>query len=90
MAWTIEYTPTVEKSLARLDKSVAARILRYMEERVARDPKASGRALRGPLKGFWRWKVGDWRIIARIKDEEILVLVVRIAHRSSVYKGGRR
>jgi mRNA interferase RelE/StbE len=50
------------------------------------DPRALGSALAGELGGLWRWGIGDYRVIARIEDERITILVVRVAHRREVYR----
>lgn len=88
MAWTIEYTSTATEQLRKLDRQVARRILDYMDERVATlgDPRSAGKPLSGPLGTFWRYRVGDWRIVAHIEDNILRVLVVRIGHRKEVYR----
>jgi mRNA interferase RelE/StbE len=71
-----------------LDKQTAQRILDYMDERIAplEDPRSTGKALTGPLGEFWRYRVGDYRIICDIQDGALLVLVVRIGKRSDIYR----
>ncbi len=86
MAWTIEFTHKAKKDLARLDPSDARRIRAYLRERVASNPKAHGSQLKGPLKDFWRWRVGKYRVLARLENELLTVLVVKVEHRSTVYK----
>ncbi len=87
MAWKIEFVPTAAKELKKLDRQVAARIVRTLEDRIATlaDPRQIGSALAGEHAGYWRWRIGDYRVIARIEDERITVLVVRVAHRREVY-----
>ena len=87
MAWKIEFTPVAEKELARLGKEEARRITRFLWERVAPDPKATGGQLKGNLREFWRWRLGDYRILAKIEDDRLLVLVVQIGHRKTIYGG---
>lgn len=87
MAWKIEFTPGAEKDLAKLDRTEAGRIVRFLRERVAPDPMASGKPLKGQLREFWRYRIGDYRVLARIRNDRLLVLVVRIGHRKNVYKG---
>lgn len=89
MAWRVELDRQAEKDLDRIDRQEARRILVYLRERVAGldDPRGIGEALKGPLGGLWKYRVGAYRIIADIRDEEILVLVLRIGHRSKVYGG---
>ena len=88
MAWTIDYTDSAKQQLRKLDKQTARRIIDYMDERIAplEDPRSTGRALRGPLGEFWRYRVGDCRVICHIQDGALRVLVVRIGKRSEVYR----
>ncbi len=86
LVWKIEMTGEAEKELARIDKSAAKRIIRYLRERVSVDPRASGKSLRGDLSGLWRYRVGDYRLICELFDEKVSVLVIRIGHRKDVYR----
>ncbi len=89
MAWKIELDATADKDLDRLDHQVALRILNFLFRRVRKldDPRSIGEALSGSRLGeFWKYRVGDYRIIARIEDDALTVLVVRIGHRSKIYK----
>ncbi len=89
MAWRIEFEAAATKDLAKLDKTVAKRITLFLRERVLSldDPRTIGEALRGPRLGeFWKYRVGDYRIICRIEDGALLVLVVRIGNRREVYR----
>lgn len=88
MAWTIDYTETTVKALRKLDRKDAARILEYMDQRIAtsEDPRQLGKALTGPLGGLWRYRVGDYRVICEIQDGLLRVLVVRIGDRNEIYR----
>lgn len=88
MAWAIEFVPAAAKELKKLGKSEAARIIATLETRIAilDDPRSLGSALTGELGGLWRWRIGDYRVIARIEDQRITILVVRIGHRREVYR----
>jgi mRNA interferase RelE/StbE len=88
MAWTIEFDPAALKELEKLDKSVERRILRFLRERVAKldDPRQIGARLQGTLSGFWKYRVGDYRLICSLKSERLVVLVLRVGHRREVYK----
>ena len=93
MAWRIEFDAGALKELRGLDKQVARRITRFLRERlgVMDDPRGLGAPLRGSGSppgsvALWRYRVGDWRIVARIEDEVLRVLVLRIAHRREVYR----
>ena len=88
MAWTIEFLPDAAKELRKLDRQVAARIIRTLEARIAPldDPRKIGGALVGDHAGLWRWRIGDYRVVGRIEDERVTILVVRVAHRREVYR----
>lgn len=89
MAWRIEVERRAVKELDKLDPPVARRILRFLHERLATldDPRSLGEALRGSELGdFWKYRVGDYRIIAAILDDQLLILVVRVGRRDSVYR----
>lgn len=88
MAWTIDYAQSARNQIKKLDKAVARRILDFMDNRVAKqeDPRTIGKALTGPLGSLWRYRVGDYRIICELQHSAVRVLVVRIGHRSEVYR----
>ncbi|ABS63236.1 addiction module toxin, RelE/StbE family [Parvibaculum lavamentivorans DS-1] len=92
MAWTIDYTDDAINQLRKLDKQSARRIVEYMDERIAgaANPRSFGKPLSGPLGQFWRYRVGDFRIICDIEDEVLRVLVVRIGDRKDVYRKAKR
>ncbi len=87
MAWTIDVTAKAEKALAKLSKLVADRITCFLAEKAAENPRGYGKPLSKSLAGVWRYRVGDYRISARIEDERLVVLVVQIGHRRNVYGG---
>jgi mRNA interferase RelE/StbE len=89
MAWRIELHPGAEKELDKVGSVAAQRILRFLHDRVAPldNPRAIGQALKGSELGeFWKYRVGDYRIIARIEDSVVTIFVVRIGDRKSVYR----
>ena len=89
MAWRIELSGLAQRNLKKLDRQVAKRILVFLHGRLATldDPRSIGQALKGSDLGqFWKYRVGDWRIIASIEDRNIRILVVRIANRREVYR----
>ena len=89
MVWRIEFLPAAEKELAKLDRPVAQRILAFLDQRIRPidDPRSIGEALSGDKLGtFWKYRVGDYRLIVSIVDARILVSVVRVSHRSDVYR----
>jgi len=89
LAWIIKYTESSSKQLKKLDKQTALRILDYMDERVAvlDDPRTLGKNLKGPKIGeYWRYRVGDIRVICNIVDGQMMVLVVEIGNRREIYR----
>jgi mRNA interferase RelE/StbE len=88
LAWRIEIDDKAKKDLAALDKAIAKRITAFLRERVAQldDPRSIGEALKGSKLGaFWKYRVGDYRIVASIEDGALRILVVRIRNRKDVY-----
>lgn len=88
-AWTIEFAESAARQLRKLDRPVARRIIAFLRERVstAADPRSLGEALKGDELGrLWKYRVGDYRVIAEIRDHEIRIVVVRLGHRSVVYR----
>lgn len=89
MAWKIEFDRSAERELAKLDRSVAQRILVFLHGRVSplQDPFSLGEALKGSRLGtFWKYRVGDYRIITHIEDKRVHILIVRIVNRREVYR----
>lgn len=89
LTWRIEFDDAAKKDLAKLDKQIARRITGFLRERIANldDPRSIGEALKGSSLGdFWKYRVGDYRIIANINDTAVLILVLKIGHRSGVYR----
>ncbi|MCJ2105885.1 type II toxin-antitoxin system RelE/ParE family toxin [Methylobacterium sp. E-041] len=89
MACRIEFERSAERELDRLDREAAARILRFLRDRLSPldDPRSLGEALKGSrLGGLWKYWVGDYRIIAAIDDATVRVVVVRIGHRRAIYR----
>ncbi|MBT8568257.1 type II toxin-antitoxin system RelE/ParE family toxin [Polynucleobacter paneuropaeus] len=89
MAWIIKYTESSSKQLKKLDKQTALRVLDYMDERVAvlDDPRSLGKNLKGPKIGeYWRYRVGDIRVICNIVDGQMTILVIEIGNRREVYR----
>ncbi|HHR4326339.1 TPA: type II toxin-antitoxin system RelE family toxin [Salmonella enterica] len=81
------YSDRALKSLRKMDKQTARRIVDFMDLRiaVAADPRQSGKPLKGELGEFWRYRVGDYRILCEIRDDELIILVATIGHRREVY-----
>lgn len=87
MDWTIEISSGAERQLRKLDRATARRLVAYLRTLVAEtnDPRQRGKGLTGPYSGLWRYRVGDHRIICQLLDDRLIVLVVRLGHRSQVY-----
>ncbi len=64
------------------------RIVSFLQERIqtADNPRSTGKALQGSLSGLWRYRVGDYRLLCRIEDDELIILVIEIGHRREVYR----
>lgn len=89
MAWKVELSEEAGRQLDKLDPQITRRILKFLHERVARldDPRSIGEALHGSKLGeFWKYPVGDYRLICSIEHEQILILVLRVGHRRDIYK----
>ncbi|QJQ32421.1 type II toxin-antitoxin system RelE/ParE family toxin [Sphingomonas lacunae] len=89
MAWRIEFADSAAKQLRKFDPQTATRILTFVRDRLARldDPRSIGEALRGKeLGSFWKYRVGDYRIIADLDDGVMLITVVRLGNRREVYR----
>ena len=89
MVWKVEIDPAAVRELARLDPPIARRILLFLHGRVAvlDDPRSIGEALKGSKLGeFWKYRVGDYRIISSIDDGALRILVVAIGNRREVYR----
>jgi len=86
--WKIEFDPAAQRELDKLDKPIARRISKFLYDRVAKldDPRKIGERLQGTLSEFWKYRVGDYRIICSLEHDRLVVLVLRIGHRREVYK----
>ena len=86
MGWKIEFSRSAEKELACIDKPEARRTVKYLAElQRLDDPRTRGKGLTSNLSGLWRYRIGSWRILCRIEDNRLIVLVVHIGQRDSVY-----
>ncbi len=89
MTYQVSYTDGFARDLKRLDPQISRRIVVFLTERVAGsdDPRELGQALRGSrLGGLWRYRVGDWRVIADIQDDILTILALRAGHRRDIYE----
>jgi mRNA interferase RelE/StbE len=89
MAWKIEFTKKADKALERMDGVARKRIVQFLQHRIATasNPRSLGESLAGnELGNYWKYRVGDHRIICSIQDEKITVQVIKIGNRRDVYK----
>ncbi|MCH5288556.1 MAG: type II toxin-antitoxin system RelE/ParE family toxin [Treponema sp.] len=87
MTYKVILSPQAEDDFAKLDKPVQQRIFKYLkriEERA--DPTSLGEPLEENLSAYWKYRVGDYRLIAELKDDVFIVLMLVVGHRRSVYK----
>ncbi len=89
MAWKVVFEESAKKELLTLDRKAQTEVVHYLRSRIATelDPRRFGEPLRKELAGLWKYRIGNYRVICEIKDEEVTVLVIRIGHRSKVYGG---
>jgi mRNA interferase RelE/StbE len=86
--WRVEFDRSAVRDLRGLGADAEGRVLRYLRERIAgsEDPRRLGQALTGDRKGLWRYRVGDYRMVASIENDRFVVLVVSIGHRREIYR----
>lgn len=93
MAWKVEIDRAAVRDLSKLERQAAQRILAFLHGRIAtlENPRSLGAALKGSRLGeFWRYRVGDYRIITSIEDDALRVLVVAVARRDKAYRCNNR
>ncbi|MCL2316605.1 MAG: type II toxin-antitoxin system RelE/ParE family toxin [Actinomycetia bacterium] len=85
--WRVEYAPVAADQMRKLDRTIARRVRRYMDAVIASgQPRARGQGLSGRLAGYWRYRIGDYRVIAEIQDGRLVVLALDLGHRSEIYR----
>jgi len=82
MRYTVEYTKTALRQLRKMDRKIASFIVAYVEEKLVNceDPRRYGKALQGKLNDKWRYRVGDYRILAKIQEDIVVITVVEVGH----------
>ncbi|MBE8951746.1 MAG: type II toxin-antitoxin system RelE/ParE family toxin [Quinella sp. 1Q7] len=87
MRYSVKYKKSALKKLNKLDAPVRERIKKWIETNLdgCENPRAHGKALSGEWHGYWRYRVGDYRIVAQIKDDKVIILVVKIDKRGAIY-----
>lgn len=86
--WRLVFSKRAEKQLSKMDVGVRRIIIAWLLKNVdgCDDPRANGKGLAGNLSGAWRYRVGDYRVLCDIRDDELVVLALEIGHRREVYK----
>lgn len=87
MSWDYRISAEALRDLRDLGPSASREIIGWLDTRVrgTADPSTFGKPLRGKLKGYWRYRIRDWRILCRLEDGVLMVIVVAVGHRSNVY-----
>ncbi len=87
LAWTVEWDERAIRDARKLDPQVRKNIISYLRERISteEDPRRFGKPLLADLSGLWRYRVGDYRILCRIEDDKVVVLVLAVGHRRNIY-----
>ena len=88
MTYHVEFTAPALRELRKLDKSTAALILGWVRKNLegCDDPRQYGKALTADRRGQWRYRIGDYRLLASIQDDAVLILVLHVGHRREVYR----
>ena len=84
--WKVEYTKTAREQLKKLPKNISERIIDYMDKRAANSPYRYGKFMKGEFEGCIRYRVGNYRVVCSLHDDVLVIEVVLIGHRGSVYK----
>jgi len=87
VSWVYQFDERAVKDLKKLDPSVQREIIAYLDKRIVgpADPRRFGKAPRAELSGLWRYRVGDCRIVCQLRDRELIVLVIAVGHRKTIY-----
>lgn len=86
--WRVEFSENSKTQLKKMDKPIQQRIIFYLEERIlnSENPRRLGESLKGKLDPYWRYRVGDYRILCILEDETVTVHVMKIGHRREIYE----
>ena len=88
LAWTVKFSTRAVKSLKRIDRSHQELILKFMTEKVVKhpDPVSLAKKLSGNLGDFYRFRLGDYRIVCEVQNHELIILILQIGHRQNIYQ----
>ena len=87
MTYRVELTDTAKKQLKKMDKHTAALIIGWMRKNLegCENPRVFGKGLTANRSGQWRYRIGDYRLIAEIEEDRIVILILSISHRRDIY-----
>jgi len=84
--WGLETSPQFDKAARKLDPQVLRRVKAYLDEVCElEDPRSRGKGLTGDLAGYWRYRVGAYRVLVDIRDNELVIIAITLGHRSGIY-----
>jgi mRNA interferase RelE/StbE len=87
--WRLETSVEFDRAVRRLDRESLRRIKRYLDEVLdLENPRDRGRGLTADLPSYWRYRIGDYRVIVEIRDETLVVIAIGLGHRSEIYRNG--
>ncbi|PKQ00534.1 MAG: type II toxin-antitoxin system mRNA interferase toxin, RelE/StbE family [Alphaproteobacteria bacterium HGW-Alphaproteobacteria-13] len=87
MVWTLEFDAAARRQLRKLPRSIGERILAGLEQvATLENPRQRGKAMVGERAGYWRYRIGDYRVIAKIEDGRMVIVVIAVGHRREVYR----
>ncbi|MGI8414778.1 MAG: type II toxin-antitoxin system RelE family toxin [Nakamurella sp.] len=85
--WRLRTSPQFDKAAREVDRTVLRRIKAYLEDVCELDdPRQRGKGLTANRTGYWRYRIGDWRVVAEIRDEELVIVAIGLGHRSEIYR----
>ena len=86
--YTVDYAKSAQRTLRKMDSGVRAMIMKWIDKNLVHcsNPRAHGKALSGNLGGLWRYRVGNYRLIAEIRDDRLVILMLEVGHRSEIYQ----
>ena len=88
MSYKVYFTKQFEKSFKKLDRYTMKMIKAWIEKNIqnCENPRLHGKALSHNLRGLWRYRIGDYRLICEIRDDELIILALKVSHRKDIYE----
>lgn len=88
MSWSVETTPRFDREFKKLDRFTQRMVKNWVVKNLqgAIDPRLHGKALTGNLRGLWRYRIGDYRLICKMEDDRLVILALSVGHRREVYR----